>query len=221
MLKGYPKNIRNPKKPDKSRFRLLSRLHGPLLKPSSSTRSRYHEFTGVGSIMPISPRTSHLLLEQMNIPRCFKPDEFGNLKTTELHNVSDASVDGYGQCSYLRIVDYNDRIHCSLVIGKSRVNPLKPITIPRLGLMAALVSVKVSEMLQRELRYHELKEFFWTDSQVVTTQAASRHALRIAFNKAETIPLRTNRITWKANIIQPMTHHEDLVCRISFKVQHG
>ena len=80
-------------------------------------------------------RRELLLLEKMNIPRCFKPDGFGNLKTTELHNFSDASVDGYGQCSYLRIVDYNDRIHCILVIGKSRVNPLKSITITRLEIV--------------------------------------------------------------------------------------
>ena len=173
-------------------------------------------------------RRELLLFEQMNISIYFKPNGFRNLKTTELHNISDASVDGYGQCSYLRIVDYNGRIHCSLVIDKSRVNPLKPITInPRMELTAALVSVKVSEMLQREHRYDKLKEFFWTDSQVVLayiqndTSRSKTCVANIAFNKSEIIPLRINGITWKANIIQPMTHHEDLVCRISFKVQHG
>ena len=90
-----------------------------------------------------------------------------NLKKIELHHFSDASTKGYGQCSYLRLVDKSDEVSCSLVMGKARVTPLKPITIPRLELTAAVVSVKVSDMLSRELKYGELEEVFWTDSKVV------------------------------------------------------
>lgn len=52
-------------------------------------------------------------------------------------------------------------------MGKARVAPLKPVTIPRLELTAALVSIKVSASLQRELDYEKIKEVFWTDNQVV------------------------------------------------------
>ena len=90
-----------------------------------------------------------------------------NLKKIELHHFSDASTEGYGQCSYLRLVDKSEEVSCSLVMGKARVTPLKPITIPRLELTAAVVSVKVSDMLSRELKYGELEEVFWTDSKVV------------------------------------------------------
>ena len=31
------------------------------------------------------------------IPRCFKPKDFGEVKTVELHHFSDASQSGYGQ----------------------------------------------------------------------------------------------------------------------------
>ena len=47
------------------------------------------------------------------------------------------------------------------------MTPLKPVTIPRLELTAALVSVKVSQTLQEELEYEEVDEFFWTDSKVI------------------------------------------------------
>ena len=104
------------------------------------------------------------LLEMMEVPRCFKLKEMENLKKVQLHHFSDASTEGYGQCSYLRLVDTGN---CSLVMGKARVTPLKPITVPRLELTAAVVSVRVSEMLSRELGYNEVEEVFWTHSKVV------------------------------------------------------
>ena len=52
-------------------------------------------------------------------------------------------------------------------MGKSRVVPLKPITIPRLELSAALLSVKVGLLLNQELDYQNLVNVYWTDSKVV------------------------------------------------------
>ena len=112
-------------------------------------------------------RNKLVLLEEMKITRCYKPNDFSKLKSIEVHHFSDASADGYGQCSYLRLVDDKNRVHCSFLLGKARVTPLKPVTIPRLELTAALVSVKVSQTLQEELEYDEVDEFFWTDSKVV------------------------------------------------------
>ena len=112
-------------------------------------------------------RSELSLLEGMKIPRCYKPNDFGELKSVEIHHFSDASTDGYGQCSYLRLVDDKDHVHCSFLLGKARVTPLKPVTIPRLELTAAVVFVRVSQTLQQELEYHNVIEFFWTDSKVV------------------------------------------------------
>ena len=36
----------------------------------------------------------------------------------QLYNMSDASQVGYEQCSYIRLVDENGKIHCSRVMGK-------------------------------------------------------------------------------------------------------
>ena len=76
-------------------------------------------------------------LAQLKILRCYKPDHFGEPKSIELHSFSEASTGGYGQCSYVRMVN------CSLVMAKSRVTPLKPVTVPRLELTAAVVSTKI------------------------------------------------------------------------------
>ena len=82
-------------------------------------------------------------LAQLKILRCYKPDHFGEPKSIELHSFSDASIGGYGQCSYVRMVSDQQKVHCSLVMAKSRVTPLKPVTVPRLELTAAVVSTKI------------------------------------------------------------------------------
>nr|XP_054775363.1 uncharacterized protein LOC129283739 [Lytechinus pictus] len=106
-------------------------------------------------------------VESLSINRCFKPNNFGAIQRVELHHFSDASSIGYGQCTYLRLINEKGDVHCALVIGKSRVAPVKTPTIPRLELTAALLSVKASLFLKTELGLTIDKEVFWTDSRVV------------------------------------------------------
>lgn len=109
-------------------------------------------------------------LDQLKIDRCFKPKNFGKIVDYSLHHFSDASETGYGEASYLRLIDDTGRIHCTLLIGKARVAPLKYISIPRMELTAATLSVKVSNQIKKELAEYlpkNVKETFWTDSQVV------------------------------------------------------
>ena len=57
---------------------------------------------------------------------------------------------------------------CCLVMGKSRVSPTKFVSIPRLELTAAALSVKVSTLLRKELTIHLIiNKYFYTDSKVV------------------------------------------------------
>ena len=52
-------------------------------------------------------------------------------------------------------------------MGKSRVAPLKPVTIPRLELTAAVCSVRISQQIHQELEYRIDEDLYWTDSKVV------------------------------------------------------
>ena len=56
-------------------------------------------------------------LQSIKIPRCYKPKGFGQVIRAELHHFSDASIRGYGQCRYLRLVDDANKVHCSFVMG--------------------------------------------------------------------------------------------------------
>ena len=70
-------------------------------------------------------------LEKLKIPRCYKPEGFGEIKAVEVHHFSDASLAGYGQCTYLRLLNKDNQVYCSFLMGKARVAPLKFITVPR------------------------------------------------------------------------------------------
>jgi hypothetical protein len=52
---------------------------------------------------------------------------------------SDGSELGYGACAYLRLVDTEGKVNCSLVFGKSGLAPLEQTTIPRLELSGVVV----------------------------------------------------------------------------------
>ena len=108
-------------------------------------------------------------LKLFTLPRCFKPPKFGNIVHAQLHHFADASEGAYGSATYLRMINKNGEIHCSLIFGKGRLAPLKPLTIPRLELCAAVVASQNDLMIRRELQMPELEvqSVFWTDSVTV------------------------------------------------------
>ena len=52
-------------------------------------------------------------------------------------------------------------------MAKSRVAPLKFMSVPRLELSAAALAVKIAVQLREELDMEVHDEVFWTDSRVV------------------------------------------------------
>ena len=137
-------------------------------------------------------------LEKISIPRCYKPANFGKIVHASIHHFSDASDSGYGTASYLRLQNENGQISCRLLIGKSRVAPLKLITIPRMELTAAVLSIKMSKFLQKELEI-KCEEYFWTDSQVVLCylrNEARQYKLFVA-NRVTTILEHSKLNQWK------------------------
>ena len=140
-----------------------------------------------------------VLLAKLSIPRCYVPVDFGEIKIVELHNFSDASENGYGQCSNLRLIDHLGRIYCLLVLAKSRAAPLKHVTIPRLELTAALVSARVGVLLKTELEYEQINEFFWPDSKIVLgyISKSGRRCHVFVANRIQQIRDLTALVQWR------------------------
>ena len=93
----------------------------------------------------------------------------------DLRVFSDASVFGYGACAYLRILYMNGFVGCSLVMGKSKVAPLKPNSVPRLELTAAVVAAKIGSVICRELEYDLNNVVYWTDATVALRYLHNTH----------------------------------------------
>ena len=82
------------------------------------------------------------------------------------HIFVDASEKAYGLCIY-RVQTYKDQnfpADISLVLAKSKLNDLKPMTIPALELKAAVAGFKAAEFIATSLSL-DVKHFrFWSDS---------------------------------------------------------
>ncbi|GFT32199.1 integrase catalytic domain-containing protein [Trichonephila clavipes] len=82
-------------------------------------------------------------LTEIKIPRFYLGNIDQEISKCEKHCFSDASKSAYGRILYLRFVTCNNEVETSFICSKSRVAPLKSLTLSRLELTAA----------ERELAY--------------------------------------------------------------------
>ena len=112
-------------------------------------------------------------LEQFSFDRCFKLPNFGDIMSCQLHHFSDASQVANGAVSYLRLVNAQSEVHCSFVMGKSRLSPLKPMTISRMELSAAVLSTSLDRMIRQEVELPINDSFYWINSTCVLRYIAN------------------------------------------------
>ena len=103
-------------------------------------------------------------LPKITVNRCFRLVGFGELKIVELHSFADASQEAYGAVCYLRLVDIHDRMHCTFLVGRSRLAHVRSTTVPRLELCAALLAVQLKQSIKEELDIPVTKVTFCSHS---------------------------------------------------------
>ncbi|GBN71477.1 hypothetical protein AVEN_85918-1 [Araneus ventricosus] len=103
-------------------------------------------------------------VNEINVPRYILSEDVTKI---ELHGFSDASERAYGAVIYIRCVTHSGLIQTKLVCSKSRVSPLKPITVPRLELSAALLLARLTHKIVPVLDLPLDKICLWTDSTIV------------------------------------------------------
>lgn len=80
----------------------------------------------------------------VQIPRRIIPFSEGEVIDIQIHSFSDASQRGYGAAIYLRVKRKN-QVSVNLITSKSRVAPLKKLSLPRLELLGALLAARLTK----------------------------------------------------------------------------
>ncbi|XP_061711557.1 uncharacterized protein LOC133520879 [Cydia pomonella] len=134
-------------------------------------------------------------LNDLRIPRHVSGVHTGH---TELHIFSDASLHAYGACAYIRTYDEGSDVTVRLLCAKSKVSPLKSLTIPKLELSGALVAAKLYKKITDSLRLVFTKVYFWCDSTIVISWLGmSPHLLKpFVQNRVTQINELTGNATW-------------------------
>ncbi|XP_045541516.1 uncharacterized protein LOC123723018 [Papilio machaon] len=104
-------------------------------------------------------------LNEFRIPRWL--ERKNNDQTVELHGFSDASSVAYAAVVYMRVIDSEGQIKCNLVTAKTKVAPIKQVSIPRLELCGAVLVTKLLLEVARVLNVQKSDLHAWTDSTVV------------------------------------------------------
>ncbi|XP_053685671.1 uncharacterized protein LOC128735203 [Sabethes cyaneus] len=84
----------------------------------------------------------------------------------QLHTFADASEAAYGACSYIRCEDSKGNVKIQLLASKSRVAPLKRLTVPRLELCAAVLAAHLHDRVRGAIGMNVVQSYFWSDSAV-------------------------------------------------------
>ena len=145
-------------------------------------------------------------LKQLSVPRFYKEPDFGNCRV-QLHTFVDASEKAFSASSYFRFEYEDGRVSCRFVMGKSRVSPIKPLTIPKLELQAAVLGTRIAKSILAEHRYEIDGIHFWSDSSTVVQwikNTKARHPTFIGNRIAEihdvSKPSQWHHIPGKINV---------------------
>ena len=87
--------------------------------------------------------------------------------TSEVHVFGDASANmGHGVAAYVRSFNQDTKKYESLLFfAKSKINPKKDMSVPRLELVAALLCAKIADMIREELNFPKERIFCYSDSE--------------------------------------------------------
>ncbi|XP_037941449.1 uncharacterized protein LOC119674385 [Teleopsis dalmanni] len=132
------------------------------------------------------------LVRKLTFPRFVSlPNAF-----VELHAFCDASLDAYGACVYV-VSRFEDSVSVNLLCSKSRVSPLKTLTVPKLELCAAVLLAQLINQISK-LNIFMGEIHCWSDSSIVLTWIQSEASTFNTFvsNRISRIQHFTEGMTW-------------------------
>ena len=141
------------------------------------------------------------IVKQWQISRSYTGFPWSEIESMNIHGFGDASTKAYGACVYL-VATHRDTglVTSSLVFAKSRVAPLKTLTLPRMELLSALLCARLVKFVHKALRLpDEVQCSCWSDSTVALAWIKGNPFRWKTFvsNRVIEIQQLTNPDSWK------------------------
>ncbi|XP_017792100.1 PREDICTED: uncharacterized protein LOC108574093 [Habropoda laboriosa] len=117
----------------------------------------------------------------------------------DIHGFCDASERAYGACLYIRTINRAGHIRTQLLCAKSRVAPLKTISLARLELCGAVLLASLYATVRGAITHDIRNTTFWTDSTIVLNWIHTPPNTLKTFvaNRVSDIQTKTDVTTWR------------------------
>ena len=106
-------------------------------------------------------------VKALRFPRCIVPEGCENDSNPVMMIMVDGSKSAFCALVYGRWMNKNGSFECRLITGKTRVAPIKKISVPRMELQGAVAGVRLAAKVQDDLQINFSKRCFFTDSTAV------------------------------------------------------
>ena len=106
-------------------------------------------------------------VKTLRFKRCVKPVDRDEESKPDLLMFGDGSQQAFCTLAYIRWRLSNGEYRCYLLTGKTRVAPLRKISVPRIELLGAVASVRLAETIQQSVKFEFGNRYFFTDSSAV------------------------------------------------------
>lgn len=140
----------------------------------------------------------------------------------EIHGFSDASLQAYGACVYMRAIHVDSTVTCKLISSKSKVAPIKTISLPKLELCGMLLLAKLAknifEIFKPILKINSVH--LWSDSQIALQWCKNHPSKWNVFvaNRVSKIQTITSSFSW--HYVKSSDNPADLLSRGIFTQEH-
>ena len=142
-------------------------------------------------------------LNRVQLKRCYIPavgnPDLQSICEIQMHLFCDASELAFGCVGYLRFTFKNGVHQCSFIMSKSRLAPIKVITLPRLELNSARAGARLGHLILHEVDLPISRVQYWTDSMLTLqyiTSTTNRMKVFVA-NRVSDILTHTQSDQWR------------------------
>ncbi|XP_029162386.1 uncharacterized protein LOC114936252 [Nylanderia fulva] len=136
-------------------------------------------------------------LNDLSVPRFIGGNQEG--ACVQIHGFCDASQRAYGACLYIRRQVDENEVQIDLLCSKTRVAPLRVISIPRLELCAALLLAQLLDKVRSSIDIKDVRYTLWSDSTIALRwiSSCSRKWSVFVSNRVGEIQRLTSGLDWR------------------------